>query len=144
MAPPSITLTSFDFLWAPHRSSRKIRRNMLTPMLLYQLDSSCHSLATTHYATNSSILGTLLIRPIHAWFAPLVEIASSLLDDFSTFLTVFDATFMEMNRRCTALNKVIPYNKIIAWSFPMPQYFARSPTTWNGMNELYTINYVGI
>ena len=41
-----------------------------------------------------------------AWFAPLVETTSPLLEDFPTFLTEFEATFGEMDRRRAALTKI--------------------------------------
>ena len=52
------------------------------------------------------LLGSLLTGPAEAWFAPLVETASPLLEDFSTFLTEFEATFGETDRRRVALNKI--------------------------------------
>jgi hypothetical protein len=52
------------------------------------------------------LLGSLLTGPAEAWFAPLVEIASPLLEDFSVFLTEFEATFGETDRRRVALHKI--------------------------------------
>ena len=41
-----------------------------------------------------------------AWFSPLVETFSLLLNDFHAFLTEFEATFGETDRRRAALNKL--------------------------------------
>ena len=53
-----------------------------------------------------SLLGSLLTGPTEAWFAPLVEMASPLLEDFPCFLTEFEATFEETYRRRAALTKI--------------------------------------
>ena len=42
----------------------------------------------------------------NAWFAPLVEISSPLLEDFPDFLAELEATFGETDRRRTTLNKI--------------------------------------
>ena len=55
-----------------------------------------------HYATGFhqvSLLGSLLMGPTEAWFVPLVETTSPLLEDFPTFLTGFEATFGEIDRQ---------------------------------------------
>ena len=52
------------------------------------------------------LVGTLLSGPAQAWFAPLVETASPLLEDFPAFLTEFEATFGETDRRRTSLTKL--------------------------------------
>jgi hypothetical protein len=45
-----------------------------------------------------NLLGSLFTGPTEAWFAPLVETASTLLEDFSAFLIEFEATFGETDR----------------------------------------------
>ena len=52
------------------------------------------------------LIGTLLTGQAQAWFAPLVETSSPLLTDFEEFLTDFEATFGETDKRRTALNKL--------------------------------------
>ena len=52
------------------------------------------------------LVGTLLSGPAQAWFAPLVETSSPLLEDFPAFLAELEATFGETDRRRTALNKL--------------------------------------
>ena len=51
-------------------------------------------------------MGTLLSGPAQAWFAPLVETSSPLLEDFPAFLAELEATFGETDRRRTTLNKI--------------------------------------
>ncbi len=52
------------------------------------------------------LVGSLLTGPAEAWFAPLVETASPLLEDFPAFLAEFEATFGETDRRRVALNRI--------------------------------------
>ena len=52
------------------------------------------------------LIGTLLTGQAQAWFAPLVETSSPLLNDFQAFLTEFEATFGETDKRRAALNKL--------------------------------------
>jgi hypothetical protein len=52
------------------------------------------------------LIGTLLTGQAQAWFAPLVETSSPLLTNFQAFLTEFEATFGETDKRRTALNKL--------------------------------------
>ena len=52
------------------------------------------------------LIGTLLTGQAQAWFAPLVETSSPLLNDFQAFLTEFETTFGETDKRCVALNKL--------------------------------------
>ena len=51
-------------------------------------------------------MGTLLSGLAQVWFAPLVETSSPLLEDFPAFLAELEATFGEMDRRRTSLNKI--------------------------------------
>ena len=52
------------------------------------------------------LIGTLLTGQAQAWFVPLVETSSPLLTDFQAFLTEFEATFRETDKRRAALNKL--------------------------------------
>ena len=61
------------------------------------------------YASDFSwvgLVGTLLSRPAQAWFAPLIETSSPLLEDFTAFMEELEATFGETDRRQTALTKL--------------------------------------
>ena len=61
------------------------------------------------YASNFSRVGlvsTLLSGPAQAWFAPLIETSSPLLEDFNVFIAELEATFGETDRRQTALTKL--------------------------------------
>ena len=61
------------------------------------------------YATSFhqvGLLGSLLTGPAEAWFAPLVETSSPLLEDFPAFLADFEATFGETDSRRVALNRI--------------------------------------
>ena len=49
---------------------------------------------------------TLLSGSAQAWFAPLVETSSPLLEDFPAFLAELEATFGEPDRRRTTLTKL--------------------------------------
>ena len=46
----------------------------------------------------SGLVGNLLSGLAQAWFAPLVETSSPLLEDFPTFLAELEATFGETDR----------------------------------------------
>ena len=46
------------------------------------------------------------MEPTEAWFAPLVETSSPLLEDFPTFLIEFEATFGETDRGQLELAKI--------------------------------------
>ncbi len=52
------------------------------------------------------LVGTLLSGPAQAWFAPLIETSSPLLDNFDDFLKEFEATFGETDRRRSALTRL--------------------------------------
>ena len=52
------------------------------------------------------LVGTLLSSPTQAWFAPLVETSSPLLEDFPAFLAELEATFGETDQRRTILTKL--------------------------------------
>ena len=52
------------------------------------------------------LIGTFLIGQAQAWSAPLVETSLPLLTDFEEFLTDFEATFGETDKRRAALNKL--------------------------------------
>ena len=51
-------------------------------------------------------MSTLLSSPSQAWFAPLVETSSPLLEDFPAFLTELEARFGETDQRRTTLTKL--------------------------------------
>ena len=51
------------------------------------------------YFSRVDLVGTLLFGSGQAWFAPLVETSSPLLDNFPAFLAELEATFGETDRR---------------------------------------------
>ena len=66
-------------------------------------------LQPNHYPTGTSqvgLIGSLLSGAALAWFAPLVEKQSPLLDDLDDFVREFQATFGEADRTCTATTKI--------------------------------------
>ena len=66
-------------------------------------------LQPNHYPTGTSqvgLIGSLLSGAALAWFAPLVEKQSPLLDNLDDFLKEFQATFGEADRTCTAAAKI--------------------------------------
>ena len=68
------------------------------------------------YASDFSrvgLVGTLLSGPAQAWFAPLMETSSPLLDNFPAFLAELEATFGETDRRERLSRNSIPYNKAL-------------------------------
>ena len=54
----------------------------------------------------SALWAHLLSSPAQAWFAPLIETSSPLLEDFPVFLAELEATFGETDRRRTTLTKL--------------------------------------
>ena len=52
------------------------------------------------------LVGTLLSGPAQAWFAPLVETSSPILEDFPAFLAELEAIFGETDRLHTTLTKL--------------------------------------
>ena len=52
------------------------------------------------------LVGTLLSGSAQAWFSPLVETSSPLLEDFPAFLAKLKATFGETGRRRATLTKL--------------------------------------
>ena len=67
------------------------------------LRQSLHKLqnSTTNHTSWVGLVGTLLSGPAQAWFAPLMETSSPLLDNFPAFLAELEATFGEADRRRT-------------------------------------------
>ena len=52
------------------------------------------------------LVGTLLCGTTLAWFAPLLEKKSPLLEDFEAFVKEFQASFGDTERTRTAINKI--------------------------------------
>ena len=73
------------------------------------------------------LLGSLLTGPMEAWFPPLVEMASPLLEDFPAFLTEFESTFGRQTDGGLRSLRSIPYNKVIAQPPPTPPNFTNLP-----------------
>jgi hypothetical protein len=51
-------------------------------------------------------VGTLLIGTTLAWFAPLLEKKSQVLENFDTFIAKFQANFSDTDSVRTAINKI--------------------------------------
>jgi hypothetical protein len=51
-------------------------------------------------------IGTLLLGTTIAWFAPLLEHQSPLLNDFEMFLEEFNATFGDLDKKCMSNIKI--------------------------------------
>ena len=83
------------------------------------------------------LIGTLLTGQAQAWFAPLVETSSPLLNDFHAFLTEFEATFGETNRRRAALNKLYSLQQGSRSTSPTHMNSANSLVTSNGTSKLF-------
>ena len=63
----------------------------------------------SRYPTDASrvgLVGTLLSGTALAWFAPLLEKRSSLLEDFDAFIEEFKASFGDMDSVRTAINNM--------------------------------------
>ena len=61
------------------------------------------------YPTDASrvgLVGTLLTGTALAWFAPLLEKKSSVLENFEAFITEFKETFSDTDSVRTAINKI--------------------------------------
>ena len=57
-------------------------------------------------ATRVGLVGTLLTRTALAWFAPLLEKKSPILDNFDTFINEFQASFGDTDSVKIAINKL--------------------------------------
>ena len=69
-------------------------------------------LQTQHYAhglRQVGLVGTLLSGLAQAWFAPLVETSSPLLEDIPAFLAELEAIFGKTDRRRTTLTKLYAF-----------------------------------
>jgi hypothetical protein len=51
-------------------------------------------------------VGTLLIGTAAAWFAPILETSSPLLQDFNAFMAEFEAMFGDSDKARTSANKL--------------------------------------
>ena len=93
------------------------------------------------YASDVSrvgLVGTLLSRLAQAWFAPLVETSSTLLENFTSFIVELEATFgYERHPRSS-----IPSNKAHIQPLSTLQSSVRLPTMSIGMTKLYTTIFV--
>ena len=93
------------------------------------------------YASDVSrvgLVGFLLSRPTQAWFAPLVETSSPLLENFTAFIVELEATFgYERHSRSS-----IPSNKAHIQPLSTLQSSVRLPTMSIGMTKLYTTIFV--
>jgi len=58
--------------------------------------------------TRVGFIGTLLIGTTAAWFAPILETSSPLLQDFNAFMAEFEAMFGDSDKARTSANKLCP------------------------------------
>ncbi len=56
--------------------------------------------------TRVGFIGTLLTGTAAAWFAPILEISSPLLQDFNAFMAEFEAVFRDSDKARTSANKL--------------------------------------
>jgi len=56
--------------------------------------------------TRVGFIRTLLTRTATAWFAPILETSSPLLQDFNTFMAEFEAVFGDSDKARTSANKL--------------------------------------
>jgi hypothetical protein len=56
--------------------------------------------------TRVGFVGTLLTRTAAAWFAPILETSSPLLQDFNAFMAKFEAMFGDNDKARTSANKL--------------------------------------
>jgi hypothetical protein len=62
-----------------------------------------------HYfddTTRVRFVGTLLTGTTAAWFAPILETSSPLLQDFNAFMAKFEAMFGDTDKARTSTNKL--------------------------------------
>jgi hypothetical protein len=70
--------------------------------LIIRLHPRCYSDDTTHVG----FVGTLLTRPVAAWFVPILETLSPLLQDFDAFMVEFEAVFGDSDKARALANKL--------------------------------------
>jgi hypothetical protein len=56
--------------------------------------------------THVGFVGTLLTGTAAAWFAPILETSSPLLQDFNAFMAEFEAMFGDSDKAWTSTNKL--------------------------------------
>jgi hypothetical protein len=57
-------------------------------------------------ATCVGFVGTLLSGTVAAWFAPILETSSPVLQDFNAFMAEFEAVFGDSDKARTSVNKL--------------------------------------
>jgi len=70
--------------------------------LIMQLHPRCYFDDTTRVG----FIGTLFIGTVAAWFAPILETSSPLLQDFNAFMAEFEAVFGDSDKARTSANKL--------------------------------------
>jgi len=56
--------------------------------------------------TRVGFIGTVLTRTATAWFAPILETSTPLLQDFNAFMAEFEAMFGDSDKAKTSANKL--------------------------------------
>jgi hypothetical protein len=72
--------------------------------LIMQLHPRCYFDDTTRVG----FVGTLLTGIAAAWFAPILETSSPLLQDFNAFMAKFETVFRDRDKVRTSANKLHP------------------------------------
>jgi hypothetical protein len=70
--------------------------------LIMQLHPRCYFDDTTRVG----FIGTLFTKTTTAWFAPILETSSPLLQDFNAFMAEFEVVFGDSDKARTSANKL--------------------------------------
>jgi hypothetical protein len=71
-----------------------------------RLIMSLHPRHYFHDTIRVGFVGTLFIRTASAWFAPILETSSPLLQDFNAFMAEFEAVLGDSDKARTSANKL--------------------------------------
>ncbi|CAG8740528.1 23011_t:CDS:2 [Cetraspora pellucida] len=89
-------------------------RNELNQLLQEEAYNHSRKPKPSRYPNNKTqvrLLSSLLAGPALAWFAPLFEKKSALLNDFNSFIREFKTTFGDSNKDCCGGNKFGKFGK---------------------------------
>jgi hypothetical protein len=84
------------------RTRPKFRSFVSQVCLIIQLHPRRYPDDTTHIG----YVGTLLARIVIAWFVPILETSSPLLQDFNAFMAKFETMFGDSDKARTPTNKM--------------------------------------
>jgi len=98
---------------------------MLKVLRFCQLNTFHHLLHQHYYQndrTQVGFIGTLLSSTTLAWFTPLLEQQSPLLNHFEAFIGDFGASFSDSNKECTTTSKLRTFHQE---SHPISMYASK-------------------